>query len=459
MPKHRDSDEAAAYVYPRTRRGVTRYYADFRSFAAEGGKLEALKPADHALATTDHATAVLITEARLEQLRELRKLNASSTPGDRRFAAFASEHLKQKAINEEADVQWLESAERHLTVACAFFGASTDIATITVKGVGEFVENLRGRSNGRSALMKNGTINHYLNSLSNLFNRGISLGYIELGKNPVAGLFTRPKRDAVSTIWLEVPEVADILNFAKSWRSTRRDLAIPYLFEILAMFFYTGCREAEIFGMCISDVDFERETIRVHVNDYRRVKTAQSTRTIPLFPELAAILRAYLSGPFAPTGHLLFPAYHPGEPESMIKEMRKSLDRIPMPARLERARTPGEMATALRAREDEIARWTKRRRGPKPAMSLEALLSEPVSERVVPPLRFKMMRHTYCAARLQTLDGGKPIAVYTVAKELGHADTKMVESVYAHLGTIRHRSEHVEYMAAVDARNAIAPRF
>ena len=60
-------------------------------------------------------------------------------------------------------------------------------------------------------------------------------------------------------------------------------------------------------------------------------------------------------------------------------------------------------------------------------------------------MRTKIFRHTYCAARLQTLDRGVPVAPYTVARELGHSSTAMVERVYAHLGRVRHRSEVVEY--------------
>jgi integrase len=60
-------------------------------------------------------------------------------------------------------------------------------------------------------------------------------------------------------------------------------------------------------------------------------------------------------------------------------------------------------------------------------------------------ITFKMLRHTYCAARLQTLDQGAPVAIYTASRELGHGSTAMVEQVYSHLGTVRHRSEHVEY--------------
>ena len=37
------------------------------------------------------------------------------------------------------------------------------------------------------------------------------------------------------------------------------------------------------------------------------------------------------------------------------------------------------------------------------------------------------------------------MSTYTVARELGHESEAMVRRVYAHLGTIRHRSEVVEY--------------
>jgi integrase len=48
-------------------------------------------------------------------------------------------------------------------------------------------------------------------------------------------------------------------------------------------------------------------------------------------------------------------------------------------------------------------------------------------------------------AALPPLDGGAPVSVYTVSRELGHTSPAMVQRVYAHLGTIRHRAEVVEY--------------
>jgi integrase len=60
-------------------------------------------------------------------------------------------------------------------------------------------------------------------------------------------------------------------------------------------------------------------------------------------------------------------------------------------------------------------------------------------------IRSKIFRHTYCSARLQTLDGGAPVSPFTVSRELGHGSGAMVEEVYSHLGTMRHRTEVVEY--------------
>jgi integrase len=41
----------------------------------------------------------------------------------------------------------------------------------------------------------------------------------------------------------------------------------------------------------------------------------------------------------------------------------------------------------------------------------------------------KMFRHTYCSARLQTIDRGAPVSTYTVSREMGHGSQDMVERV------------------------------
>src|SRR2546427_578654 len=57
----------------------------------------------------------------------------------------------------------------------------------------------------------------------------------------------------------------------------------------------------------------------------------------------------------------------------------------------------------------------------------------------------RMFRHTYISARIQTTVNGAPVAAFTVAKEVGHSSTAMIEKVYGHLGQVRHRSKYVEY--------------
>jgi hypothetical protein len=97
------------------------------------------------------------------------------------------------------------------------------------------------------------------------------------------------------------------------------------------------------------------------------------------------------------SGRLLFPSFATGA-EAMLVDVRKLVDRVAVRAGWK----AGELTT-------------------------------------------RVFRHTWTAARLQTLDRGAPVSVYTVARELGHGSEEMVRRVYAHLGSVRHRSEVVEF--------------
>src|SRR5229473_2517152 len=125
------------------------------------------------------------------------------------------------------------------------------------------------------------------------------------------------------------------------------------------------------------------------------LKTATSHRSVPLWPQLREALERYLAE--HPPSRLLFPSYRTGE-ETMLTDFRKLLDVVAVRAGWQ----PGE-------------------------------------------IRSKVFRHTYCGARLQTLDQGAPVSLFTVAKELGHGGETMVRRVYGHLGQVRHRAEEVEY--------------
>lgn len=96
----------------------------------------------------------------------------------------------------------------------------------------------------------------------------------------------------------------------KLYKPEREDVAIPSLYAIVAASLLTGGRPAEVRGLAVSDVSFERKTITSRVHPWRRLKTLGSARVVRLWPQLESILREYLDGPNAPKGQLLFPSAH-----------------------------------------------------------------------------------------------------------------------------------------------------
>jgi integrase len=246
--------------------------------------------------------------------------------------------------------------------------------------------------------MRGGTVRHHLNALSNLYRRAQADGYVRPGYNPVGALLVKPRADRPEAKWLEAPDCALLLEAARTLPipSNNPDaLAAIFAYALLATFLLTGARSAEVLGLEIDDVSFTRGTVTIRPNLWRRLKTLPSARVIPLWPQLREILGQYLTE--VPPSRLLFPSYVTGK-EAMLTDVRKVSDRI---------------AVRVGWKAGEI--------------------------------RTKMFRHSYCAARLQTLDGGAPVSPFTVSRELGHGSREMVDRVYAHLGQIRYRSEVVEY--------------
>ena len=154
-------------------------------------------------------------------------------------------------------------------------------------------------------------------------------------------------------------------------------------------------------GLRVQDVSTDRQTLRFAPNEFHRggrLKTRTSTRTVPLWPQLREILAPLLDQRALEGGSLLFRSPHIHDRESPLTDLRDLLDRV-----------------AVRAGQGEGA------------------------------IRTRMFRVSYATARLQTLDGGAPVSPWTVEKELGHASRDMREAVYGRLGTMRHRSEVVEF--------------
>jgi integrase len=379
--------------------GILRAYADLREYADVGGRREPLVARGEKLATSDAATAQVLLGRRIEQLDGMRRGRALH--GETRqvtLADFAAAHLVAKAESQKFTEHWLEVTEKCLDRAVEFFDADRELASITVADVRRWANRLLATPNGRNGTMSASSVRHHLSCLSNLYKRARAERVVPSGYDPVGDFDEKPSPARGEARWLEIPDAALLLEAARTYRPVPGKggwRPVPFAYELIATFILTGGRESEVLGLEVDDVSLDRGVVTFRPNKWRRLKTLTSHRSLPLWPQFREALERYLAE--HPPSRLLFPSYRTGE-EAMLTDFRKLLD-----------------AVAVRAG------WK---------------LGE---------IRSKMFRHTYCAARLQTVDQGAPVSTYTVAREMGHGGEAMVRRVYGHLGQVRHRSEAVEY--------------
>ena len=386
-------------LYWRDRGGTRRAYADLRDYADVGGGREALVALGEKLATADATTAQVLLARRLEQLDGIRRgraLHGEAPPMT--LADFAAAHLVAKAESQKFTEHWLEVTEKCLERAAEFFGADRELASITVADVRRWANRLLATPNGRNGTMSASSVRHHLSCLSNLYKRARAERVVPSGYDPVGDFDEKPSPRRGEAKWLEIPDAALLLEAARIYRPAPGKAGwrpVPFGYELIATFLLTGGRESEVLGLEVDDVSLDRGVVTFRPNVWRRLKTTTSHRSVPLWPQLREALERYLAE--HPPSRLLFPSFRTGS-EAMLTDFRKLLD-----------------AVAARAgwKEGEI--------------------------------RSKMFRHTYCAARLQTVDQGAPVSIYTVAREMGHGGEAMVRNVYGHLGQVRHRAETVEY--------------
>lgn len=405
-------------IYWRTQGGVPRAYLDVRDFADVGGRLEALIPPGSKRATDDPEIAEQLAAERLIALQRMRKSSVILGTAKRAtLGEYIRHHLIEKKKSRLWTDEWIAKTEKRLGDAMLYFEAAgaRDLTSIGVEDVQDWASVLASsearRGNQKTTRFRTpATVRHYLNALSNLYRRAGSEGYVPPGYNPVAAMMEKPKGEPAESEWLEVPDAALLLESARLCRDEPASSgSYPAFYELLATMLLAGLRVSEATGLLVADVSFDRKTITVRPNKWRRIKNRQSRRVVPLWPQLEAILREYVFGGAKPLGKLLFPRIVAGQ-EQPVGDFRKTLDTVA-----------------------ERAGW---QRG---------------------DVRARSFRHTYCAARLQTLDGGKPVAIFTVSRELGHGGETMVKRVYAHLGEVRHRARHVEYRVE-QHRAALAER-
>ncbi|MHB1194789.1 MAG: tyrosine-type recombinase/integrase [Longimicrobiales bacterium] len=415
MPRKRKGGR----VYWRRRGGERRAYADFRDFADVGGGREALVADDEKLATTDPDIAAQLTADRVKELEGRRRNKVLlGFEKEATLKAFASHHLLAKARAGSTSRRWMEASQKLLQEAVDFFGEDRMLTAVRVEDVRAWAEHLGVQKGRKAQQVSGGTIRHRLNVLSNLYRRAASEGYVPPGYNPVGALMDKPAPSRSEAHWLEVHDAALLLESARTYRPpvdpVRNKVGAilsskpnPWVYPIFATFLLTGGRKSEVLGLEVDDVSFSRKTVTFRPNRWRRLKTKRSHRPVPLWPQLADILRWYMAEREREggLGSLLFPS-EGGRPrgagaeggERMVTDLRRALD-----------------AVATRAG------WA------------------------AGEITLKSFRHTYTAARLQTLDRGAPVAPWSVARELGHSGTDMVEEVYGHMGQVHHRGEEVSY--------------
>jgi integrase len=312
--------------------------------------------------------------------------------------AMAAEHLKRRAELGDVTTQWLERSEVYLSEAVQFFGPTRELVSIRRKDVRDWIVHLRSRRTARGAPMQAGTIRHRLHALSRLFQHAMDEERLPDGFNPLYRHRDKPKLRQVEAKWLEVHEAALFLEAARTLPRPAGSKLVPFLYPMIATYLLTGGRLDEVAGMLSEDVSFERGTVRFRSTPFRRGKKGKSRgadRVVPLWPQLREILGDYTLT--RPPSQLLFPRWQGGQ-ERPVSDLRG----------------------AFRA----VERW--------------AGLPEGV-------ITSKVLRHTYCSARLQTLDRGQPVPLDTIRREMGHSNEDLIRRVYGHLGDTRHRAEAVEY--------------
>jgi len=382
-------------IYTRHQGGIARFWGDFRNYAAEGGKREPLVPEGQSRATDDAAVAAKLYGDRLAALEHKRRVlqmegkeafEAMEADDERpSLAEYAEQHLRQKARDGEVTVRWLTQAQRHLTAAIAFFGAEADLTSISPQDCTRWTNYLRTVANGRSGKLSEGSVRKYLNSLSNLYARAVSDELVL--RNPVAQMYTKPTEERREAQFLEAHEAALLLESARTYRASDEAGSFRWMYPLLATFLLTGGRKSEVFGLEVDDVSLAHGKVYFRPNGWRRMKTRGSERSVPLWPQLEAILRGYLVEREASggLGSLVFPSGR-GDEEAMLNDVRKALDLIAERAAFKKG-----------------------------------------------AVRLHGLRHTYTAARIQTCDRGRPVSLYTVSRELGHRSTDMIEDRYGHL--------------------------
>ena len=137
-----------------------------------------------------------------------------------------------------------------------------------------------------------------------------------------------------------MPEAALLLEAARTYPVKKHEPEMALAYPLIATFLLTGGRAKEVLGLRVEDVSTSRKTVTFRPNEFhegRRLKTKTSSRTVPLWPQLAEILSPLLDQRAIEGGRLLFRSPHITDREAPLTDLRDMLDRVAVRAGLRRS--------------------------------------------------------------------------------------------------------------------------
>ena len=178
-------------------------------------------------------------------------------------------HLLSEMANEYLSLRKIDTAPPLLALETFIrLAGDRDVVSYTRDDAKLFVDVLSSQSN------KTATIRRRINCISAILN----YAYAELDvdkRNPFSRLFIKGEgQDVHRRGTFSIDQLKQGYEHALS-SGSQIQLLMPLLGEI-------GCRLAEIVWLELDDIDMSEDVIHIRPNSIRRLKTSNSTRTLPL---------------------------------------------------------------------------------------------------------------------------------------------------------------------------------
>ena len=288
----RKSGKDRLYTRAQGKGGVLRYYADLRDL---GHGRVALKSSASGRATDDPDEARILLGELLKDIRAGKVPAMKARPkrqrGDEtRLGPMAERYIKYNP--GDVTPKWLGDQKRMLERAKKEFGTDRPLISIEAKHLEKWIRKLK--ASGKA----NGTIRHHAYALSVVYEYAQSIGTVPSAFNPVLDVYRLPsarRERAVSkrAKFLEIPDAAKVLEAARKLQRTPKGGLIEFVYPLIATFLLTGGNKAEVLGLTWGNIDFDLKFVTFKPNKWRSLKRPWRERTVPLWPQLAPILKAH----------------------------------------------------------------------------------------------------------------------------------------------------------------------